>query len=298
VTPTELLRAPRLRLSLVAALAMVHLTACGGGFAMADAAAPTTAEPMREEMAGGEMSKDARGPMSYGTTPTGGIDLAKAAPAPMEPGLPPPAPPPPPPPGMPIPQPQPDGPAARAGAGAERPDAVVIYTAELTVAVFEVQKSIEEVAAIARAQGGFMARRDDRSITIRVPAGRFDGAVKELEAIGDVLHRNVTAEDVSEEFHDLQIQLRTLQAMRERLVVLLGKAQKVEEAIAVERELGRVSGEIDRIQGRLKFLADRAALSTITVRLEPRQPEGVGKGPFQVPLPWIHDLGISRLINL
>jgi len=122
--------------------------------------------------------------------------------------------------------------------------------------------------------------------------------VKQLEGIGDVLHRNVVAEDVSEEFHDLQIQLRNLQAMRERLVVLLGKANKVEEAIAVERELGRVAGEIDRIQGRLKFLADRAALSTITVRFEPRAPESIQKGPFVVPLPWLHDLGIDRLINL
>lgn len=209
----------------------------------------------------------------------------------------PPAPPAPPEPGMP-PQPQPTSPAARAGAGAERPDAVVIYTAELTLAVFEVQKSIEEVAAIAKRQGGFLARRDDNSITVRVPSTHFDQTVKDLEGIGDVLHRNVSAEDVSEEFHDLQIQLRNLMAMRERLVALLAKSTKVEEAIAVEKELGRVAGEIDRIQGRMKFLEDRARLSTITVRLSPRAPSNVDKGPFQVPLPWLHDLGIDRLIRL
>ncbi len=246
--------------------------------------------PVREEPA------PATGGMSFGKDkPQDAMGYAMAAPAP---------PPPPPPneaPGpMPImpPQGQPEGPAARAGAGAERPDAIVIYTAEITLAVFEVQKSIEEVAAIAKRQGGFLARRDDQSITVRIPSSRFDQAVKDLEAVGDVLHRNVTAEDVSEEFHDLQIQLRNLTAMRERLVALLAKANKVEEAIAVEKELGRVAGEIDRIQGRMKFLSDRAQMSTITVRLEPRAPSTIDKGPFQVPLPWLNDLGIDRLIHL
>ncbi len=269
---------------------------------MAGAMSPSSAvrrEPMDEGAARDASLSIGSYPqqMGYGQA-MGGVAGMMAPAAPMAPGESAPAPPPPP--GMPMPQPMPapDSPAARAGAGAERQDAVVIYTADLTVAVFEVQKSIEDVAAIAKNQGGFLARRDDRSITIRVPSRRFDETVKLLEAVGDVLHRNVTAEDVSEEFHDLQIQLRNLQAMRERLVILLGKANKVEEAIAVERELGRVAGEIDRIQGRLKFLSDRAALSTITVTLQPREARALEKGPFVVPLPWIHELGIDRLINL
>lgn len=288
----------RLRGAVVLALVTSQLVGCGMASADMGASSPSSG-PMRlsgnakkaeESMFGGVADMEA--PQAQ---------YAQAAPAqmPMEPPAPPP-PPPPPPPGMPRPEPapSPDGPAAPAGVNAQRADAIVIYTAELVLSVFEIQKSLEDVAAVARTNGGFMARRDDRSITIRVPARRFDEAVKQLEGIGDVLHRNVVAEDVSEEFHDLQIQLRNLQAMRERLVVLLGKANKVEEAIAVERELGRVAGEIDRIQGRLKFLADRAALSTITVRFEPRAPENVQKGPFVVPLPWLHDLGIDRLINL
>lgn len=272
-------------------LAASPLTGCGA------ADMSMTARAADREVAAGESSSARSFPFGgVAEFPDSAVSLASpVAQAPMKP-VPPPAPPP----GIPRPEPppSPDGPAASAGMGAERADAIVIYTAELVLSVFEIQKSLEEVAALAKAQGGFMSRREDRSITIRVPARRFDAAVKALEGIGDVLHRNVVAEDVSEEFHDLQIQLRNLQAMRERLVVLLGKAQKVEEAIAVERELGRVAGEIDRIQGRLKFLADRAALSTITVRFEPRAPESVQKGPFVVPLPWLGDLGIDRLINL
>ncbi len=261
-----------------------------------EAARPTVggmAEPMapRDEMATGSFfGGDSAGAKASGY-PLQGYAQAAPAEAPAPPGVkteP-----------MPMPVPgQPGGAAARAGAGAERPDAVVIYTAELTLAVFEVQKSIEEVAAIAKRQGGFLAKRDDQSITVRVPSTHFDQTVKDLEAVGDVLHRNVTAEDVSEEFHDLQIQLRNLMAMRERLVALLAKASKVEEAIAVEKELGRVAGEIDRIQGRMKFLEDRARMSTITVRLSPRAPSTIDKGPFQVPLPWLQDLGIERLIHL
>jgi hypothetical protein len=276
-----LLRPARSLLTSLLALGLLSSsTGCGGAMSSAEArpSVDVASTPTDDKATGGFFG----GEMTPAREELAGSPNAKMAPP--EPGMP--------------PQQQPSGPAARAGAGAERPDAVIIYSAELTLAVFEVQKSIEEVASIAKRQGGFLARRDDNSITVRIPSTHFDQTVKDLEAVGDVLHRNVTAEDVSEEFHDLQIQLRNLMAMRERLVALLAKSTKVEEAIAVEKELGRVAGEIDRIQGRMKFLEDRARMSTITVRLQPRAPSGVEKGPFQVPLPWLHDLGIDRLIRL
>ncbi len=67
---------------------------------------------------------------------------------------------------------------------------MLIYTAQVTMAVFEVNASLARVEAIGRELGGFLAKRDDHAITIRVPSERFDEAVRRVEGVGDMLHRN------------------------------------------------------------------------------------------------------------
>ncbi len=207
---------------------------------------------------------------------------------------------PPPPPTSAKPTPTVSDPSARAGAGeiASIRAPLLVYTAQLTVAVFEVAAGLAEVEALGRDLGGFLARRDDSSITIRVPSSRFDEAVKRLEKVGDMIHRNVTAEDVTEEFRDLEVRLRSAHAVQARLTELLSKATKVEESVMIERELDRVTGEIDRIEGRMKFLRDRATFSTITVTFASKAKESVGQGPFRLPSPWLNQLGLGRLLQL
>ena len=211
----------------------------------------------------------------------------------------PPPPPPPPPPGA---APGPHQPPATANPGAG--DAVamrapmLVYTAQITMAVFEVNASLGRVEAIGRELGGFLAKRDDKEVTIRVPAAAFDEAVKRIEGVGDMIHRNVSAEDVTEEFRDLEVRLRSAHAVQARLAELLAKAVKVEESLAIERELDRVSGEIERIEGRMKFLRDRAAFSTITVRFQPKPTEQVGSGTLKLPVPWLYDINLPRLLRL
>ncbi|MEO5729522.1 MAG: DUF4349 domain-containing protein [Byssovorax sp.] len=175
---------------------------------------------------------------------------------------------------------------------------LLVYTAQITVAVFEVAASLAQVEDLGRELGGFLARRNDSSITIRIPSARFDEAVKRLEKVGDMLHRNVTAEDVTEEFRDLEVRLRSAHAVQERLTQLLAKAVKVEESVMIERELDRVTGEIDRIEGRMKFLRDRAAFSTITVTFSSKSKESLSQGPFRLPSPWLQQLGLGRLLQL
>jgi hypothetical protein len=85
--------------------------------------------------------------------------------------------------------------------------------------VYEVEKSVDAVQALAEKNGGYLARRDDRSITIRVPAGGFQGVVAEIEKLGDVLSRNVSSEDVTAEYRDLEIQLKNQEALRDRFQI-------------------------------------------------------------------------------
>ncbi|WP_437761257.1 DUF4349 domain-containing protein [Sorangium sp. So ce281] len=180
----------------------------------------------------------------------------------------------------------------------EAPAPLLVYTAEIAMAVFEVGASLGKVEALARELGGFLARRDDRTITIRVPAARFDEALKRLAELGDILQRNVVAQDVTEEFFDLAIRIRNARAVRDRLEKLLEKAAKVEESIQLERELARVSGELERLEGRLKFLRDRIAFSTLTVSFQPRSTETLAPSGPRLPIDWLNELGLSRLLNL
>lgn len=174
---------------------------------------------------------------------------------------------------------------------------MLVYTANITMAVFEVKKALGDVELIGREVGGFLSRRDNASITIRVPVARFDEALKRVDGLGDVLDRNVSTQDVTEEFNDLDVRLKSARAVRDRLEQLLQKAAKVEESVLIERELQRVGLEIERIEGRMKFLKDRASFSTITVTFRPRRNEAT-PNKFNLPVPWLYELGLSRLLSL
>ncbi len=277
--------------ALLVLLFVLACSACSVGAKHADAAAPaygggaypTTAmddapsgeaeAPMREEAGPAQLDMDG--------AKDSFVNAKQPAPEPA--------------PGKGKPQPGP----GQQGAGADsKRSPILIYTADYTMSVFEVQKSLDAVEALAKSAGGYLARRDDRSITVRVPAEKFQDVIAGVEKVGDVLHRNVVSEDVTAEYRDLEIQLANHLALRSRMEKLLEKANKVEEALQIERELGRITGEIERVKGRLKLLTDLAQFSTITVSFAPRTQESVQEGPFVLPLPWLNSLGLNRLMNL
>jgi len=175
---------------------------------------------------------------------------------------------------------------------------MLVYRANLTMSIFETAPALKAVEALAGELGGFLTRQTNDAITIRVPVARFKEALGRLEKLGDVTARSIEAEDVTQEFFDLEVRLKSARAVRERLEQLLARATKVEESIAIERELERVVGEIERLQGRIKFLADQARYSTISVLFAARPKEVVAKGTFKLPFPWLEELGLGRLLDL
>jgi len=173
---------------------------------------------------------------------------------------------------------------------------MLIYTATLHLAVFQVTTQMNTVEKIARDQGGYLSVRNDQQITIRIPRGKFDDTLRMIEKLGDVVHRSVTAQDVTDEYVDLEIRLKNNRAVRDRLQALLEKAG-VKEAIEIQKELARVTEEIERIEGRLKLLKDKIAYSTITVSFQPLETSTVRDASI-LPFPWLQDLGLSSLLNV
>jgi hypothetical protein len=173
---------------------------------------------------------------------------------------------------------------------------LLIYTANLVMGVFEAAEAIDQAEKLALDAGGYLVRRDDQSITVRVPAAKFHGTLKDVMKLGDVRHRDVKVQDVTEQFHDLQIRLRNAEAVLARLHALLDRAQSVKDALAVEAELARVAGQVEQLKGRLKILRELIAFSTITVRFD-AQPVEQLESNITLPFPWLDSLGLSNLLS-
>lgn len=174
---------------------------------------------------------------------------------------------------------------------------LLIYTARLSVGVYEASKSIDAVEALARQAGGYLVIRDDTTITVRVPAARFDEVLAKVTAIGDVLTRNVEVRDVTEEYYDLETRLRNQEVVLRRLHELLLRANTVDDALKVEAELARVATEVEQLKGRLKLLRELVTYSTITVTFASTATESIGK-KVDLPFTWLGSLGLSNLLSL
>lgn len=121
------------------------------------------------------------------------------------------------------------------------------------------------------------------TITIGVPVDQFERVLLRLRDIAvTVLDERASGEDVTDEFVDLESQLRNLEATRDRIMTFLEQARTVEEALQVNSELSAIESQIEEIQGRMNYLQDRAAFSTITINLEPELPEII---PTPTPTP-------------
>jgi hypothetical protein len=195
---------------------------------------------------------------------------------------------------------QQDGGGPQQGGGGQPPGGpLLIYQAELHLAVFEVEATQRAVLTIARELGGYLSYQDDTRVTIRVPAKKFQDSIEKLERVGDVVHRNIQAIDVSEEFRDTTLRLRNAEVVRERLEAILARAEKVEDALKVQAELGRVTELIETLKGKLRYMQDRIAYSTVTVHFQPRPSEQIGEPEvYSLPFPWLDQLGLPALLNL
>jgi hypothetical protein len=193
--------------------------------------------------------------------------------------------------------PPPPSPRLALQAPREKDAPLLIYSATISMAVFGTAQALRDVEELARSRKGYLVKRSDSSITIRVPAALFDETLEGVSGLGDELHRDVSARDVTEEFTDLEVRLRNAEVVRQRLEALLAKAGSVEDALAVERELARVTESIELYKGKLELLRELVAFSTITVNFRARPTERVNS---DVPLPfeWLNQLGLPNLLSL
>src|SRR5690606_34153233 len=141
-----------------------------------------------------------------------------------------------------------------------------------------VDTSYHRVHQIATSAGGFVAEcaftgsgeEHRASLTIRVPADRFQSVVDELRGMAvEVVSVSTTAQDVTEEYTDLESSLRNLRAVEAQYLELLGRANQIGDILQVQERLIGVRDQIERIEGRVRLLGNLSEMATLSVSLRP-----------------------------
>ena len=177
--------------------------------------------------------------------------------------------------------------AAKGTTSVEAVDRKIIRNADITIEVASTSEAQHRVTSIAEAYGGFVVtseskqresvdpaqRATDFKLVVRVPANQFGVALDEIKKLAtNVPEEKATGQDVTEEFIDLEARIKTQKALEAQFLGIMRQAYKVEDALEVQRQIAEVRTEIERLEGRKRFIENRSSLATITVNIQAPRP--------------------------
>lgn len=178
--------------------------------------------------------------------------------------------------------------------GAEGFNRKLIYKANLTMKVENYGETQSQIRDLVQLSGGYILQFSENqsdyeqggTFTIKVPSGRFASFLDGLDKMKPLkIQRSIQGQDVTEEYTDLESSLKAKQAAESRLLDFMSKAARTEDLLAYSRELANVQGEIEKIKGRMRYLDQNVAFSTVELRVY-QEKEGMeaaspaGPGPF------------------
>jgi hypothetical protein len=156
----------------------------------------------------------------------------------------------------------------------------IIRNAELQLEAVSPEEAQSKITQIVENKGGFVITstqrssssevsvRDNVSMTVRVPAEKFTETINEIrQTASRVTVETITVQDVTEEFVDIQARLRAKKALEEQFLEIMKRTTSVADALNVQKELGNVRGEIEQVEGRLRFLENQTSLSSINIEI-------------------------------
>jgi hypothetical protein len=183
---------------------------------------------------------------------------------------------------------------------------MVIKNASLSIVVEEPGATLDAISALASDMGGFVVSSNlyriqvdgglevpQANITIRVPVDKLDDALAEIKSgAGQILNENVSGQDVTQEYTDLESRLRNLENAEAQLAEIMDEAYKTEDVLQVYNQLVQVREQIELIKGQMQYYEQSAALSAISVDIQANeaiqplkignwQPVGVAKRAIQ-----------------
>jgi hypothetical protein len=175
----------------------------------------------------------------------------------------------------------------KAESTAEAFDRKIVRNADITIEVASTTDAQHSVTSIAESHGGFVVTSEakqrenvdpaqrtlDIKLVVRIPATSFGPTLDEIKKLAaNIPEANVTGQDVTEEFIDLEARIKTQKALEVQFLEIMKGARKVEDALEVQRQIADVRTDIEKLEGRKRFLENRSSLSTITVNIQTPKP--------------------------
>ena len=152
---------------------------------------------------------------------------------------------------------------------------ILIYNATMDISATVPDSTRSQIIAIAGLYDGYIQSLDNKIIIIRVKSIYLNNALVDISKTGKVNNKTVSGNDVTDQYYDLQIRLDNAYNARKRYTELFAKAETVEAALKIERELERLNGDIDSLEGKIKRINHLADYSTITVYIKEKTKPGI-----------------------
>lgn len=166
---------------------------------------------------------------------------------------------------------------ANAAAPDTQPSRKLIRDATLRLEVNDFNAALDRIGALTKDAGGYLESQNSQrggngklqgTVVVKVLPENLDGFLLKLRDLGDLKNQNVSTQDITGAYYDLQARLENQRRMEASLQELLQKENgKVSDLLQVERELGRVRGEIESMQGQMKLYNFQVAFATVTITL-------------------------------
>jgi hypothetical protein len=186
---------------------------------------------------------------------------------------------------------------------------MIIKTGSLSVEVDKYDEAENKVSETVKKYSGYIANSNSSqnssgnksgTITVKVPADKFDALVSDIGKIGKVMNQSIQANDITEEYVDLEARVKTQKELEQRLIKLLEeKSARLSDVIEVEEKLASVRQKIESFEGRMKLLKSQSDLSTLTISIyEPSMISTSSGGGFFYELGQAIKKGLSGFTNI
>jgi len=157
---------------------------------------------------------------------------------------------------------------------------MIVYSGKTEVKVSKLKESADTVLKLIDQYGGYMSNMQEYnyetsqsvSITARIPASKIMDFMREAKKLGEVISSNLSGDEVTEEYFDLQARLEALHVSESRLEELLSRSGKLSDLKEIERELMSRQQEINQVEGRMRYLKDRSDMGTLEISLVTEAP--------------------------
>lgn len=198
---------------------------------------------------------------------------------------------------------------------------IVIRNASLSISVDDPVRSMQDISRMAESMGGFVVSANQykttnasgqefprADVTIRVPVERFNEVLEAIKSgAGQVLNENVTGQDVTSQYTDLQSRLRNLEEAEQQLREIMASANRTEDVLQVFNQLTNIREQIEVVKGQIQYYEQSAALSAISVGISASaasqpisiggwEPVGVARNAFQALINTLQGLATAAIV--